>query len=373
MKTFYIILLTLITKSFLISGSPIIVADDWNFGTYNIIAPTPMVKTIRIENKSTTDDLIITGASRLTLPVFTAVFDFISIKRLSDITPQNPLRIKSNSYIEFMIYCKPTTTGLFRDSIVFTSNATSIDSVTYINVEGVKDSIIINDFDWGDHEVTTPKFPIRPKLGANETDTALTFYNPGKNEITIEFLDYKIIKGEVKAFLLEDFSLLTSFNVINPILRLPAGKKVVKNIYFSPTKLGEHEIEVTFLINSYSSQTVVLKGNGVKSAASIQENYDDKISISNKENSIFISSQTDAQLTYKLISLTGTQISSGNLETTTEILLNNLPKQILLLEILNSLEQVILRKKVIMEWGQLNENGVESIQPHLLQLIIRFN
>lgn len=352
MKTIYSIILILITKSLLISGNPIIVADDWNFGIFNIDIPTPYYKNIRIENKSSTDDLIITGASRLTLPVFVAVLDLKNgtIKSTNDISPQNPLILRANSYLEFMIYCKPTTTGLYRDSIVFTSNATSIDSVTYINVEGVKDSIIINDFDWGDHEVTTPKFPIRPKLGANETDTALTFYNPRNNEITIEFLDYKIIKGEVKAFLLEDFSLLTSFNVINPILRLPAGKKVVKNIYFSPTKLGEHEIEVTFLINSYSSQTVVLKGNGVKSAASIQENYDDKISISNKENSIFISSKTDEQLAYKLISLTGTQISNGNLEATTEIILNNLPKQMLFLEIINSLEQVILRKKVMMEW-----------------------
>lgn len=331
-------------------GAPLIDAEDRDFGIFNIASPTPFTKTLRVYNPSIEADLTITGTNSFVNPAIKVSFNLPTIKSLSDITIYNPLVIKAGLYAEILVEFKPIKTGIVLDSIVFFADAQQPDNITKIKGVGVGASILINDYDWGDHEVTTAQFPIIPKLGVNATDTTLTFYNNGDGEIEIDDISIKTIKGDANSFLLDDvITPITSFKVLNPSLRIAAGKKVIKKIYFSPIKLGEQEIEVTFLNSANILLSVKLKGNGVKSAASIQENYDDKISISNKENSIFISSKTDEKLKYKLISLTGTQISNGNLETTTEILLNNLPKQILLLEILNSLEQVVLRKKVMME------------------------
>lgn len=124
-------------------GSPLIQADDWNFGSIDILSPTPLVRDIRISNPSNEADLRIIGATALNEPSFTAVFDFPTIKKLSDITSNNPIIIKAGNYIEFTVYFKPNRVGLIRDSIVFNSDADSIDNVTYLNGTGI-DSISLD-------------------------------------------------------------------------------------------------------------------------------------------------------------------------------------------------------------------------------------
>lgn len=205
-------------------GSPLIQADDWNFGSIDILNATPIVKNIRLSNPSQEADLRITGASALTEPSFNAVFNFPTIKKLADITPSNPIILKTNSYFDFTVYFKPNRVGLIRDSIVFTSDAAAIDNITYLNGIGI-DSI----------------------------------------------------------------------------------------------------------------------------SSDVGEEFINKIDISTKSNSIYISNANQELLSYRLSDLQGKLISTGIINSTNEITLKEQSAQALIIEIINKESKVLMRKKLILE------------------------
>lgn len=209
---------------------------------------------------------------------------------------------------------------------------------------------LVNSFYWGEHEVTTEKYPILPLSGTFGSDTALTFINNGTQDIYIDAVSIKVISGNPNSFILNGFKLEVK-EILSKYgrLTLKPGQKLVEQVYFSPKSEGLHEIELTFDNDANIPAKCTLSGTGIKSAASIDNDYEKDIVIVNDDKSIQISKTTDEQLSYKLISLTGSQIASGSLETSTEISFSNFTQQMLFLEISDSKNEVVLWKKVLVE------------------------
>lgn len=339
-------------KLILNGGKPYIDADDLHFGNFNIVDTNKLQRTIRVSNPSGEAELTIVGASSLKSNVFNVIFNLPNVKKLSDITPLNPIVIKANSYIDFLVEFQPKSIGVYKETILFTADATLPDNVTILEGEAIYGTLNVSEFDFGEHEITSQKYPVLPKSGTIGNDTSLTFTNtfPSSSSIRISGFAIKTLSGDSNSFLLEDLKTpLSQLFSQTSFLVVPFRQKLIKKVYFSPTKEGLHSIELTFLNDANLSVKTTLSGTGIKSAASIDNDYEKDIVIINDDKSIQMSKTTDEQLSYKLISLTGSQIASGSLETSTEISLNKFPKQIFFLEISNANNEVVLWKKIIVE------------------------
>jgi len=250
-------------------GAPNILADDHNFGIFNIDSPTPFQKQVRVQNPSVEADLTITGASALTNPAFTAVFNLANgtITKTQDITPANPITIKAGSYIQYDVFFKPTTTGTFSDQILFTADATLPDNVSKFDGIGSQALLAVNGLDWGEYRINRPgTFNIAPKIGVDNLGKAvITLENNGTDEVVVDDILLNSKSGNANSFLLDDqVTPLTNIKTKYPNIRVAAGGKFVAQIYFSPTVTGTHEVELTFVNNANIADVKsTLKGTGI--------------------------------------------------------------------------------------------------------------
>ncbi len=121
---------------------PIIQADDYDFGTYEMQNADTLSKVMKIYNNSDSLELFIIGYSSFTESSFWTDLPLID--------SLNPIIVQPQQFFEYTVYFKPTEVRKYSDSIVFFSNAKEIDSITYITGEGIANPIIqAEDFNFG--------------------------------------------------------------------------------------------------------------------------------------------------------------------------------------------------------------------------------
>lgn len=184
--------------------------------------------TIEIRNDGNVD-LIITGFKGPTNSAFKT--------NLPEISSINPLIIKpDNPPYKFTVEFHPLLEELYRDSIVFFSDADKIDSVAVLNGYGIQPGMISSSYDWG-----------RKRIGNEYTagNQCITIENTSDGDVTIYGFVTKVNKGgSVFQF---DEKLLNNITI-------HSGEIKFIPVKFKPMDTGVYELVIIY-DNSINSQT----------------------------------------------------------------------------------------------------------------------
>ncbi len=123
---------------------PIIQADDYDFGEYDISNEDSLSIKLKIRNTSSDADLEVTGYSELTDSAFST--DLPSLE-------SHIILMRPNEDFEYTVYFSPKEERDYRDSIVFYSNAEDSDRVAYFTGEGIDTTTSVIEFDGGTLEL----------------------------------------------------------------------------------------------------------------------------------------------------------------------------------------------------------------------------
>lgn len=164
-------------------GEPIIVVGnqanlqyDADFGYVPLNNPTDIQ--VRVQNIGNAP-LVVNGFT----PPFNSVF---VIKWGADGTPSpgSPWTILPNTFKTFTVEFTPTAAQPYTDSIVFTSDATSIDSIAPLRGFGTKAALFANSYDWQQKRIDRPNFPI-PAYATIPDSSAIILKNEGNSQLTV--------------------------------------------------------------------------------------------------------------------------------------------------------------------------------------------
>lgn len=265
-------------------GTPIISAEDVAFGTY-ILKETgnqPVTKKVIIWNNECQDAdnnlvqsrsvLRITGYSALTNP---AVFSH-NIEELhgGPVTEQNPLIIPQDEKFEFEVEFLPDNNISYTDQIVFTSNATECDPITYITGEATEPSIAAVGMDWQKRRIVRQGTPFArpdydPELqnGLEPITVANTASGDGATELVVQGIQVTTVQGAASQFNFGDGVTMADAGVNAKFanLRIQPDNQVTRPVYFSPTQLGPNVVEFSFTTQTGVGEDDVytLAGHGV--------------------------------------------------------------------------------------------------------------
>jgi hypothetical protein len=118
---------------------PQIIADDFDFGKFDIKETNFKSIKIKITNPSVESNLIISEYTNSNGTSFT--------NNLPPIDLQKPIIIKPSEFFEYTVTFKPTKVGLFKDSIIFKSNADEFDPKSLFEGEAIDTLISSVDID----------------------------------------------------------------------------------------------------------------------------------------------------------------------------------------------------------------------------------
>lgn len=163
----------------------------------------------------------------------------ISIGSFPILIENASLTVLPSQEFNFNINITPRNLGAIRDSIVFFSDASTIDSVCYISGNVIEPGLVTGNYNFGRKKVLDGTYFTLPyKLPENKR---FTISNEGNEEIRIENL---FIDGPNKeSFYFEEFEVI----VLNP------GEEKEIELYFAPETIGDHQAEVSFIINGSES------------------------------------------------------------------------------------------------------------------------
>ncbi len=209
--------------------SPIIQADDIDF--YEVTVGDTVSKSVSVHNNGKVD--LIIPAYRSTHAPFR-----------TDLPPTKPYILKSGAKKTFNIFFTPDSVGKYKDSVVFISNATGNDSVTYIFGKGIKPGLITTSYNWGRLRIDRPERTDLPDFHPYTSPDAVRLLNTTEDTITIYGIEEQNISyGEAFEFLKGD--------LVN--MKIPPKSSKFVEVAFHPQEVGNHELIVKF-INSTESQ-----------------------------------------------------------------------------------------------------------------------
>ena len=140
-------------------GAPVIVVgnspnlpEDADFGNQPL--NTPSIAVIKVQNTGNAP-LVVTGHTNFT----DTVFKIINWGKDNEPTPTNPWTIQPNNLKTFTVQFIPTATQTYNDTIIFSSDAETIDSVAPISGIGIKAELISNSYDWQSKRIDRPNDP----------------------------------------------------------------------------------------------------------------------------------------------------------------------------------------------------------------------
>ncbi len=198
--------------------------------------PIKKIDTITVEIKNDGNvDLIITGYKGPTNPAYKTTLPEISAINTLTIKPDSPP-------YKFDVEFSPLLEQVYRDSIVFFSDADKIDSVAILNGNGIQPGMISTSFDWG-----------RKRIG-KEYSQSIVIENTSDGDVTIYGFAAKVNNGgSVFQF---DKKLLDNVTI-------QSGKTIFIPVKFKPLNVGVYELVIIY-DNSINSQTETrLSGIGV--------------------------------------------------------------------------------------------------------------
>jgi hypothetical protein len=224
-------------------ASPVIVANDLDF--FDVTVGDTVRKTVSVQNKGLVD-LYLNAYLSTKLPFWTT---------LPQITEKEPYHLPPGGRLNFDIFFAPDSLKFYKDSVIFFSNATGIDNVTYIYGHGVEPGLIVSSYNWGRRRIDRPDRPelrpvapyTSPEFAVWITNTAqdtITIYNVSKVD-TIREKAFEYVPGEFENLVLA-----------------PRQSKYVE-VAFHPTEVGPYQMTLVYN-NSYGSDSKsTFKGIGV--------------------------------------------------------------------------------------------------------------
>ncbi|MFH1051958.1 MAG: T9SS type A sorting domain-containing protein [bacterium] len=228
-------------------ASPVIVADDLNF--FDITIGDTMRKSVSVHNKGLVP-LYLKSYLSTRLPFWTT---------LPQITENENYLISPGGRLNFEIFFAPDSLGYFKDSVIFFSNATGKDAVTYIYGHGVKPGLIVSSYDWGRKRIK-PGQPYTSYENAvwltNTAQDSITIYNIEKID-TINAYAFEFVEGEFQN------------------LKLAPRQSKQIEVAFNPIEVGYHEMTLVYKNSMESESKSVFKGIGVAPKISTSDvNFD---------------------------------------------------------------------------------------------------
>ena len=233
--------------------SPLINTDDVYFNDVTI--GDSSIQSVKIRNTGVVD-LIIHGCSLPTYPEFKPLLPLISA--------DNPIVIRAGDYYTFDVKFKPKTELKYIDSIVFHSNAESIDSICYLTANSVVPGLLANSYDWKRQRIDrSPQFPAGPYEADVET---IVLKNTGKEIINIYRM---MIVEEEKA----DAFIYNPSDFYN--INLQPGQSKYIHVAFQPKEPGVHRLIIKYDNDINSKTETRLYGIGTVPVAEVKSIYFD--------------------------------------------------------------------------------------------------
>ncbi len=133
---------------------PWITSHDHDFGKIDIHSDEIADATIKIENSSDEYDLVINSYTPLKNEAFST--------DLPKAEEMEPILLKPKEKFEFTVFFNPEEIGIYRDSIVLHSNASMMDSISYLGGEGI-DTVTTHkaySLELGNYLYVYPPFPL---------------------------------------------------------------------------------------------------------------------------------------------------------------------------------------------------------------------
>ncbi|MBM2815301.1 MAG: 5'-Nucleotidase domain protein [Ignavibacteria bacterium] len=195
---------------------PIIEAEDNNFADANVHNSIPA--DLFIYNRGNADLIIYD-----TLGPFTPSFKAILFNDF-------PIIIKPHEQYQYQVNFIPVQEGNLQDSLIFKSNAPTIDSIAIFKGKGINPGITTTPLcEWGRRRIHRPfSFPIIPY----SHPTGIVLRNESKDYYIVYNIS-EISSNKKKAFIFKDSSFIK--------LDLPPGSIITVPVRFFPQDTGEHE------------------------------------------------------------------------------------------------------------------------------------
>ncbi|MBM2816362.1 MAG: IgGFc binding protein [Ignavibacteria bacterium] len=165
-----------------------------------------------------------------------------------------PIKIPPTGDVTFEVDFTPSAELTFLDSLVFSSDANTIDSVAPLKGIGIQASLIANSYNWGRKRITRPAFPIAPYEINQGDDPVITLRNKGTAELTV--YDKKII-DTTKAY-----AFLFDRNKFQDV-KIPANGELFVQATFQPQDTGKHYLRMVYNNEVDSPTETVLEGTGI--------------------------------------------------------------------------------------------------------------
>ncbi|MBM2813304.1 MAG: hypothetical protein HW421_66 [Ignavibacteria bacterium] len=165
-----------------------------------------------------------------------------------------PIQIPPNGDITFEVDFSPKAELTYLDSIVFTSDATTVDWVAPLKGIGIQASLIANGYNWGRKRITRPAFPIAPYEINQGDDPVITLRNKGTAEVKV--FDKKIIDD------IKGAAFLFDRNGYNDV-KIPANGELYNHCTFEPKETGKHYLKMSYDNDVLSPTETVLEGTGI--------------------------------------------------------------------------------------------------------------
>jgi hypothetical protein len=246
-------------------GEPIITVTDVDFGDQRV-GVTTQDREMTVNNIGSVD-LTITEARGNYLTVFKS--------DLQTISQTSPLIIPPGKEHRILIKFTPDAVKNYLDSITFSSDARTRDSIGTIKGAGLLPDLLANGYDWGRRRITRAKFPIQP-YPADNGFQVIKLVNYGTFPVKISGLDSsKSVNSYAFLFDRDQFN----------NMRLDTGEVNARyiEVKFLPDVVGNCELEFTYINDAGSTTKTRLFGIGILPRIKTT-NYDFGITMVNDKN-----------------------------------------------------------------------------------------
>ena len=241
----------------------IIQVSDIDYG--DVCIGTTVIKSFDIRNSGSAPLYIygFKGPKNSEFKVDTKLIDDLKYKDSITILPN------SSNYTLNVSYT-PDEANNYKDSIVFFSNAASIDSVCILRGGNVS-SLTANDMYWGEKPISTLEFPAGPYSPDTNGRYGITLRNNGTNAIQIT--GFTIIYGDIN----DPTFIFDRTMFIN--LTIFPGDSFFIPVSFHPESVGLHTLIFSYINSSGCYVQTILNGYGTQptDVSSDSKYYSNKI------------------------------------------------------------------------------------------------
>ncbi|OYT15752.1 MAG: hypothetical protein B7C24_11385, partial [Bacteroidetes bacterium 4572_77] len=261
------------------TGSPVITAEDHDFGQVTVETSNPPTKTLEVKNIGNAA-LTITG---ITGPV--SVGPANEDIYTHNISPTFPIIIDAGSSVMVDVTFLPIEAMSYPDEIFFIcdsdSTQTGHDPHMILDGVGLAPGIALTPYDWEERRIHLPAYDLAESKYGNSTFPYVTptadlfkIINSGDRELTIDSVS--VDGGTNTSYFTADFNGNGTRDTLETALKALLNQKIdsastlTYPIYYDPKTVGEHEVRITIggvIDGNHVYASTVFNGIGIVPAA----------------------------------------------------------------------------------------------------------